>query len=142
LLPKLPPSSRLIVSPEDCIGCRICELMCSLHHYGEFNPSLALLRVFKNPLTGIYIPETCSQCAVPACYYACPVKGAIRIDQATGARVIVSNKCEACKKCYEACPSKMIVYDQARNTYVKCDLCGGNPACVEFCPTRAIRLQP
>jgi ferredoxin len=24
----------------------------------------------------------------------------------------------------------------------KCDLCGGNPACVPFCPTKAIDYKP
>lgn len=135
-------SSQLVVDSKACMGCKICELMCSLKHSGEFNPSQALLRIIKNPLLGLYYPETCKQCATPACYYACPIQGAIEIDKATGARIINKDKCIACKRCYEACLLNIIAYNSVENFYMKCDLCGGTPICVEFCSTKAIRYQP
>jgi len=94
--------------------------------------------VAKNPITGSYIPEVCTQCAVPACFYACPVEDAIVIDSSTGARVIVKERCIACGRCYDACLVGMIIYNPMRNTYGKCDLCDGSPACVKYCPTKAV----
>jgi len=76
---------------------------------------------------------------------ACPVEGAMTIDPKTGARLIVESKCTVCGACAEKCPfnsGKTVVFLNARkNVYVKCDLCGGEPKCVEFCPTGALKLR-
>jgi Fe-S-cluster-containing hydrogenase component 2 len=42
---------------------------------------------------------------------------------------------QACPKYPDAPP---IMYDSERNICVKCDLCGGNPLCVKFCPEGAL----
>lgn len=137
----LPISDRLIVDAEACLGCKTCSLVCSITHKEEFNPSLALLRVAKNPLAASYIPEVCKQCAVPACFFACPIKDAIVVDKVTGARVIVKDRCISCRRCYDACLLGMITFNPARNTFEKCDLCEGNPACVKYCPTKALKYE-
>jgi Fe-S-cluster-containing hydrogenase component 2 len=137
----LPRSDRLIVEASACLGCKTCTLVCSLIHDGEFNPAHAWLRVAKNPMDGAYNPIVCRQCIVPACYYACLTEGAMVIDDKTGARMIVKDKCITCGRCYEACLLGMIVVNPSTNTYGKCDLCGGAPVCVKYCPTKAIKYD-
>ena len=32
------PSDLRKINQKECVGCRICELVCSLKHYGVINP--------------------------------------------------------------------------------------------------------
>lgn len=126
---------------EACAGCRTCEAVCSLSHEGVVRPSLARTWIVDYILEGHRIEGyTCRQCKGPECLYACPTK-ALYIDAATGARVIDSEKCVGCKNCMEACPQyphAPIRYDTNKEVCVKCDLCGGQPLCVKFCPEAAL----
>jgi Fe-S-cluster-containing hydrogenase component 2 len=38
----------LIVDVDQCTGCRACELACSMHKTGKYNPKNANVRVLKN----------------------------------------------------------------------------------------------
>jgi len=35
----------IVVNPDKCTGCRLCELACSLKNAGEFNPTRARIHV-------------------------------------------------------------------------------------------------
>ena len=41
-----------------------------------------------------------------------------------------------------SCPFGAITYDTDRRSLMKCDLCGGDPQCVRFCPTDALKFLP
>jgi len=127
---------------ETCAGCRTCEAVCTLSHDGVNSPALARTWIIDYILEGRRIEGyTCKQCEGPECLYACPVEGALHIDEATGARVIDPEKCIGCKLCIEACiqyPNSPIKYDAERNIAVKCDLCGGDPLCVKYCPESSL----
>ena len=132
-------------NPENCAGCRTCMAVCSLYHEGSVWPDLARIQVIA-PVLKIFETEayTCKQCEGPECLYACPVEGALYIDATTGARVIDPEKCIGCKLCMEACPqypNTPIRYDAQREICVKCDLCGGDPLCVKFCP-KSVDITP
>jgi len=135
--------SRLKVVDEKCSGCRICELMCSMiHHEGLFNPRWGLLRVEINrkpgmdtPLSMIDRPFVCAQCEPAPCAECCP-EGAFERDQSTGIWRIRRDSCTGCGLCLEECPNHVIVIHDGRA--MKCDLCGGEPVCVRFCPTGAL----
>jgi Fe-S-cluster-containing hydrogenase component 2 len=43
-----------------------------------------------------------------------------------------------CLKCVEACPLDAIFIDKSGNRVLKCDVCNGEPRCVEWCPTNAL----
>jgi carbon-monoxide dehydrogenase iron sulfur subunit len=47
-----------------------------------------------------------------------------------------------CRLCIPACPFGNIALDASTSLIVKCDLCGGNPICAQFCPTGALRFEP
>ena len=83
-------------------------------------------------------PDTCKQCADPACVNACPMK-AISADPVTGARVIDEDKCVGCGACVNACPWHMPRVDVEKHKSTKCISCG---ACVAGCPTSALRMIP
>ena len=38
----------LIFDSDKCTGCRVCELVCSMTHWGEFNPKKSYIKILKN----------------------------------------------------------------------------------------------
>ena len=127
----------LHIRPELCTGCLQCELACSFEHEGVFNPSLSRIKVFEFEHGRHTVPYTCTQCAEAWCMKACPT-GAIKIDAMLGAKLVVESACVGCKACTLACPFGTIEFNPVSGKDEKCDLCGGNPQCVEACPTAAI----
>jgi anaerobic carbon-monoxide dehydrogenase iron sulfur subunit len=128
---------------ETCAGCRTCEAVCSLSHEGAVSPALARTWITDHILEGHRIEGcVCKQCAGPDCMYACRTS-ALSTDELTGARIIDPEKCTGCKLCMEACPqypNSPIRYDAKRRICIKCDLCGGNPLCVQYCPEASLRF--
>lgn len=136
-LPKV-----LVAVPERCTGCGICTLVCSFHHYREFNPARALLTIVRDQKEGANIPVICQHCDTPLCMESCPA-GAIYRDERTNAVCIDQEKCIGCHQCIVACPFGGNHIDPVDGRTVKCDLCGGDPQCVKFCPREALLyLEP
>jgi anaerobic carbon-monoxide dehydrogenase iron sulfur subunit len=138
----------IVVNPERCCGCRICEMACSMDHLGIFNPRRASLRVNINrdPDLGtkpsqIDVPVVCLQCDPAPCAEACP-EGAIE-KGAYGAWLVDEERCIGCGLCVDACPHGMVVVDTQgqRVSARKCNLCQGDPSCVKYCPTEALTFK-
>jgi carbon-monoxide dehydrogenase iron sulfur subunit len=130
----------LAVVPELCSGCKICELVCAIERTGTNNPKKAALRVmiiYPHPV--MRLPIVCSQCKVPVCADACPVGALSRVE---GIVQLDNDSCISCMKCVDACPFGAIYAHGDIDHPIKCDLCGGEPKCVEKCPKEAIRLIP
>ena len=70
---------------------------------------------------------------------ACPVD-AIKRDPETTAVVVDKEICIGCGDCVEACPFGYMHLDDYLQTATKCDLCGGNPKCVQVCMARALHF--
>jgi len=130
----------LMISPEKCISCGICELACSLAHEGEFRPSRSRINIYRFE-QGITVPLTCFQCDSAACVSACKT-GALIKNTETGIVEINSQKCIGCRMCEMACPFGNISYNAVTKEPMKCDLCGGDPECAKYCPTSAIEYLP
>ncbi len=120
---------------ELCDGCRMCELMCSLKHTGKVNPYLARVRVVESAKDPSRYPIICRHCKNAPCKEACPVPDAMYTDEKTGAVVINEEKCIKCLACVDACPFGAIQVGPDKEI-LKCDLCGGDPVCVKYCPPR------
>jgi anaerobic carbon-monoxide dehydrogenase iron sulfur subunit len=127
----------LHIDPDKCTGCVQCELACSYENEGVFNVAKSRIRVFRFHDQGRVVPYTCTQCAEAWCMQACPV-AAISKNPDTGAMEVSDPVCVGCKVCTIACPFGTINYNQSTGKVIKCDLCGGDPACAKACPTQAI----
>jgi len=127
----------LYLDPVKCTGCLQCEMACSYELTGTFNPARSRIKVFNFEHEGRKVPYTCTQCAEAWCMSACPVE-AIKLDPATGAKIVLEATCVGCKVCTIACPFGTINYVAETGKVQKCDLCGGDPACAAACPTGAI----
>jgi Fe-S-cluster-containing hydrogenase component 2 len=135
--------NRVVADPTYCAGCRICELVCATSHDAAFASPLTRIQVDRNWSAGewgggVFVQDFCRQCPNPECYFACPV-GAITFDPNTGARIIDQATCRGCKRCLDACPYHVVSFDEERILCLKCDLCQGDPLCVKYCPTGALK---
>ncbi len=98
----------LVFDPELCTGCHVCEAICSFVKEGHVWPAMSRIRVHVDPFGGTienYMPQPYLQCDIPHCMLACPVEGAMYVDELTGGRVINETNCTGCRKCIEACGS-------------------------------------
>ena len=129
----------LLITPSRCTACRTCELACSFKHAAKGGPGISRISTFmfgeeKNQVL------TCFQCDEAACVKVCPVEALSRCES-TGAVVVNQDRCIGCGLCSLACPFGHMQHDDHNGIAVKCDLCGGQPACAAFCPTRALEYK-
>ncbi|MBC8338286.1 MAG: 4Fe-4S dicluster domain-containing protein [Alphaproteobacteria bacterium] len=127
----------LLMDAKECTGCMQCEMACSYQTENAFNPIKARIKVFEFKEQSLFVPYTCTQCAEAWCMAVCPVD-AISVDDKTGAKIVNNDTCVGCKVCTIACPFGTINYNPDSGKVLKCDLCGGDPACVKMCPTTAL----
>ena len=124
--------------PEKCTGCKICELVCSAVNEDEFNPLLSRIRTVR--LEAILNTSlTCRLCDEPTCVRVCPRK-ALSQDEETGLIIVDEDRCTGCGWCIEACEFGVIMLPRDRKYVIICDLCEGEPKCIEFCPKEALSL--
>ena len=133
-------SKKLTVIPEQCSGCKICELVCSINHFGVNNPKKAAIRVIITyPHPVMRMPVVCGHCKVPTCVDVCPVDALSRKD---GVVHLDKEVCISCYKCIGACPFGAIYAHEDCDYPIHCDMCDGDPECVKKCPKGALRLIP
>ncbi|MXR83499.1 hydrogenase [Enterobacter hormaechei] len=131
----------ILADPEKCIGCRTCEVACMMSHQSSATPEAftSRIRVVKG---GTFTTAVgCHQCENAPCANVCPT-GAIH--RAAGAWLVKQSRCIGCKSCMVARPfgAMQVRVVEDRVQALKCDLCAhreGGPACVEACPTHALR---
>jgi anaerobic carbon-monoxide dehydrogenase iron sulfur subunit len=130
----------LMVHPDKCTGCQNCALACSFVHENAFRPPAARVHVYTWEREGMSVPMLCQQCDEASCVKVCPT-GAMHRDQ--GASVVDYDraKCIGCRMCVQACPFGNATYDNVTASIIKCDNCGGDPECVQFCPNQALEYQ-
>lgn len=131
----------IVVDPDRCTGCKVCEMICSLHHEDEINPLKSRISVISWEDRGIDIPIICQQCEDPPCEAVCPTRAITRSSE-TGAVIIKEELCIGCRMCLSACPFGAPSVRPDTSEVVKCDLCSGEPQCVEFCERKAIQYLP
>ncbi len=127
---------RIRVNVDTCSGCRRCELACSFAHENRFKPSTSRITVVKEDSWGFDLPVFCDHCEQCTALDACPSKALLRNEN--GLVFLDEGKCSGCGKCVKTCSLGAIRLDSTRHTPLLCDLCGGEPQCVEDCPTKAL----
>lgn len=65
---------RIVTSPENCRGCRRCEVACSWTQYGTVNPRTAGIRIWKLEEEGKDYPVFNQQCLDRFCGKASPLR--------------------------------------------------------------------
>lgn len=151
----------IATNPSNCIGCRTCEVACSLAHSSatgvqglspdNFKPRLKMV---KNETVSAAV--MCHHCEDAPCANACP-SGAIVYRQ--NSVQVEQERCLGCKSCVMACPfgAMDVITVPATRQFAgvrlnvgvkaqahKCDLCvdkAAGPACVSVCPTNALHLM-
>jgi len=129
---------RIQVNRNKCIGCRLCEAICTESHGAGFTPPKARLHVDFTP-PGTYTPFVCTLCGF--CVKECS-PGALQFDKERHFVQLTPEKCTKCRRCVEVCPVKVIKWDTATELPLVCDMCRGSPRCAEWCPTESLKTAP
>lgn len=111
--------------------CSACEEAC-VKKRGSDLGEVGVIKSIHTEKAHFHGAATCIQCSQPACAEVCPT-GAIHKSKTGGIVQIVKEKCIACGLCTLACPYGGIYFDLNKEKATKCDLCGGEPKCVEAC---------
>ncbi|MEM1514102.1 MAG: 4Fe-4S binding protein [Candidatus Thermoplasmatota archaeon] len=122
--------------PENCSGCKVCEITCSLWHWKIINTKKSGIRIDKKSIVED-IPKVCTHgndCNFE-CITACKFDA---MKKKNGIVYVDYEKCIGCKACQRACPLNA-VWIHEKKAY-KCDLCNGSPQCIKFCSQDAISL--
>jgi formate dehydrogenase iron-sulfur subunit len=147
--PKSGQQYAFEVDLDACTGCKSCVSAChSLNGLdeGESWRSVGLLYGGTADLPLLQtVTMACHHCVEPACMYGCPVN-AYEKHPVTGIVRHLDDQCIGCGYCVLTCPYEVPVFNEQRGIVRKCDLCsdrleaGEAPACVQACPTTAIRV--
>ncbi|MEG5696110.1 4Fe-4S dicluster domain-containing protein [Enterobacter quasihormaechei] len=131
----------IMADPEKCIGCRTCEVACMMSHESTAAPDAFTSRIRVVKGNAFTTAVGCHQCEDAPCANVCPTQA---IRRAAGAWLVEQSRCIGCKSCMVACPfgAMQVRVVEGRAQALKCDLCAhreGGSACVEACPTHALR---
>ncbi len=124
-----------------CIGCQLCEYICSYTKTGEYNSYRSRIRTVR--VDEILITAVaCRTCEDAPCVIAC-TRDALSQDPETGIIHVDAERCDGCAWCIEACDFGAISINPATKMAEICDLCEGEedgPQCVKWCPKDALEL--
>lgn len=128
----------LMVDPSKCTGGKSCELACSFEKTGKYDIDDARIKIQHFPGKIKYFPAVCLQCRDAYCVDVCPT-GALGRDNDSGIVGHNEKKCIVCKQCMVACPWGAVKLENTGKSIIKCDTCGGDPACVKVCESGALQ---
>jgi carbon-monoxide dehydrogenase iron sulfur subunit len=131
----------LNIDVEKCTGCMACELACSFTHEGAFVPTLSRIRVVRFMGQGLNVPIVCLNCPRPPCVDVCPTEAAY-IDRSVPVVRINEEECIGCGECIKACPFGAADFNDEKDVAFICDLCDGEPVCVDHCIYGALTFEP
>ena len=161
LLPAAPPAPgqqyAFEVDLDKCTGCKACVSAChSLNGLDENETWRSVGLLVGDPAQDYRarrgaaafqqnVTTACHHCVDPGCLNGCPVL-AYDKDAITGIVRHLDDQCIGCQYCVMMCPYEVPQYSKARGIVRKCDMChsrlavGEAPACVQACPTNAIKI--
>ena len=144
--------TNLYIEPKYCIGCRACEISCTINNNKNRIDIVQVDEIF-------YTPIKCVHCIDAPCIKACPEKA---LYLKNGYVVVDNDKCIGCKMCINVCPfghPRIEVSEDIEISsfglprfvqkfeLIKCDECidrienGELPCCYLVCPTDAINIK-
>jgi len=137
------------VDLDRCTGCKACVAGCHSLNGLEENETWRDVGLIQGAANGKAYQQTvttaCHHCVDPGCLNGCPVN-AYEKDPKTGIVLHLDDQCIGCQYCVLKCPYDVPKYSERLGIVRKCDMCysrlsvGEAPACVQSCPTEAIRI--
>ena len=126
--------TRFAFDFEKCTECRRCMADCAVVKTGVVRMADSRIDIIRSwpELPEIRVCRF-DDCAGHPCIADCPVEA---ISENGGVVAIDREACTGCELCVAACPYHAIRMNNG--TAMKCDFCGGDPACVKACVTAAI----
>ena len=140
-LPSTSKHEYIACDPEKCVGCQICEYVCSQNKTGEFNTFRSRIRTIREHKV-LMTAVACRTCEDAPCVIACP-RDALTQDADTGVIRVDTGRCDGCAWCIEACDFGAISINPRTKLAEICDLCEDEedgPQCVKWCPKEALEL--
>ncbi|SDO34936.1 4Fe-4S dicluster domain-containing protein [Desulforhopalus singaporensis] len=148
----------ILVDVAKCNGCYNCFLSCRDEYYGNDYPSYSAAQplngqfwmqlveiergVYPKPKLS-YIPKPCMHCENAPCIDAAKDGAVYRRDD--GIVMIDPEKSKGQKEIVNACPYRVIYWNEEQEIAQKCTMCAHRldegekmPRCVESCPTGAL----
>lgn len=135
---------------DKCSACGACAIACMDQNDIEagvqrpFRQVFALERAEAERLKCTYISSACMHCDTAPCVNGCP-SGCLYKDPETGFTLFDNSVCIGCHACSMACPFGAPSFNR-EGKLEKCDGCylrladGRLPACVQACPTGALKV--
>jgi len=123
--------NTLAFKPELCDGCNACMSACAEVKTGRSDWLDSRIQIVADDAGGFEL-AMCRQCGDPKCVSNCPA-AALTKDAEDGVIEWDGTKCVNCLLCTVGCAYGGISYNAAAGHVVKCDMCGGEPACARAC---------
>jgi phenylglyoxylate dehydrogenase beta subunit len=122
--------NTIAFKPEHCDGCNACMTACATVKAGSADVINSRIQIVADGDS--FELAMCRQCGDPKCVANCPA-AALSKNEGDGVIAWDGSKCVNCLLCTVGCAFGGIVYNAAAGHVVKCDSCGGDPACVKAC---------
>ncbi len=147
--PKAGQQYAFEVDLDRCSGCQACVTAChALNGLDDDESWRDVGLLFSDDWRTPYqapVTTACHHCVDPGCLSGCPVL-AYDKDPVTGIVRHLDDQCIGCQYCVMKCPYEVPQYSKSRGIVRKCDMCSSRlghseaPACVQACPSQAIRI--
>ena len=131
----------IVCDPDKCMGCAMCEYICSATKEGEIDPLRSRIRNVRiEPV--VMLSVSCRNCEDAPCVIACP-RNALSQSTENGTIIVDDELCNGCGWCVNACEFGAILLNPHTKKVAMCNLCADQdePQCVRFCPKEALTLS-
>ena len=120
--------------PDRCIGCLVCEAVCSEFYFGVSDSAKSAIRIVEDDSGAAdYQILVCQQ--LGDCMDVCPATAIRRLK--SGVVSISKKKCVGCYACVGFCPIAAMFTHPDHVVPFKCIACG---KCADECPTEALEI--